>query len=215
MTTLRTLSRHAVPLFLLALLAFAPAWLAVRGMRPTTAADVKSVVRLVWIIAGTAWMFQLTLVGAAAPLVGQRLSQIGGARAAVRGFRRAIVPCAAAAIAVVIGGAALVVPGVILLVLFALTGASTEPGLPAPLLDSAAIVRRARIPVVALVAGLLVVDLALAVIALRFPLAVGKKPNAAQLASYRHLLPNLVVALALVTPPFACALAAVHRDHRS
>jgi hypothetical protein len=212
---LRTLVRHAVPLVLLSLVAFVPLWLVVRGMKPATAGEVKTVVRLVWILAGTAWMFQLALVGAAAPLVGQRLSQLAGARAAVLGFRRAIVPCAAAAIAVLIGGVALVVPGLILLVLFALTGASAEPGLPAPLLDSAAIVRRARLPVVALVAGLLVVDVALAFIALRFPFAIGKKPNAAQLASYRHLLPNLVVALALVTPPFACALAAIHRNHKS
>jgi len=214
-TAVRTLARHAVPLVLLSVLAFVPVWLAVRGVKPTTAGDVKSVVRLVWVVAGTAWMFQLALVGAAAPLVGQRLSQLDGMRAAARGFLRAVVPCAAAAIAVVIGGVALVLPGLILLVLFALTGASTEPGLPAPLLDSAAVVRRARLPVVALVAGLLVVDLALAFIALRFPLPVGKKPTAAQLASYRHLLPNLVLALALVTPPFACALAAVHRTHRS
>jgi len=95
---------------------------------------------------------------------------LGQANALGRGARnlvRALVPCAVALTAIALGGVALVVPGVLLLGLFALTGASdrlAEP-LPAALLDSVAVVRMHAKQVAIVVALMIAADLAIAAIA--------------------------------------------------
>lgn len=211
MIALRTYARYVLPLTLVSTLAFAPLCVLLGRPGAVTLTGVRTLVKLVWVVAGTAWIVQLTLVGAAAPLVGARLSQLRALRVALSGAVRAALPCAAAAAAVLVGGLALVVPGLLLLVLFALTGASDAPGIQAPLEASARIARRAPWRLAAIVAAVLVVDVLVALVVLRLPHPRPKLP--AHLATYRVMLPALFAGLALVTPVFACMLAAFHHRH--
>jgi len=164
----RTFARYLVPLAIVTVVVLAPVvGLALRVRPPADLAGAQRMLRLAWILAGSAWAFQLVLVGAAAPLAralaaGAPVSQLRALGLALAGIVRGALPCLAAIGAVLVGGLALVVPGVALLVLFSVTGASRERGMPAPLVDSAAVVR-AQLPVVAaIVAAMLAVDLALA-----------------------------------------------------
>ncbi|MGN6105504.1 MAG: hypothetical protein ACTHU0_10400 [Kofleriaceae bacterium] len=215
---LRTYLRYLVPLTALSAVALAPWWLvALRVAPPSDPAGARAVLRLGWMLAATAWIGQLALVGAAAPLAraleaGRPLAQLRALRDGAVQLVRGALPWLAAVAAIAIGGLALVVPGAALLVLFALTTASTERGIPAPLLDSAAIARRDLARVAAVVGAILVVDLAIAFAAQRAlaPAPVPKKLSPAQLASYANGLRAIAAALILGSPIAAAALAALH-----
>jgi hypothetical protein len=213
---LRTYVRYLVPLTLLAAVVFAPViYGALRMPAPRDPVRARAALTTAWVIASTAWMFQLALVGAAAPLA--RAVAAGAAPGQLRAFGRAavqlartLVPCLAAIAAVAIGGLALMVPGLMLLVLLALTGASTRCGLPAPLLDSIDLVRASARAVIAVVAAMLVVDLAIAFAAQQLlvpPLTRKMKP--VQLVPYRDLVRVTAVAVMIVSPIVATALAAI------
>lgn len=203
-----TLVRHGIPLFALAALAWGLVARVIHTGPPTDAAHAHTIVRLVWVYAGSAWIVQLALVGAAAPLVGRQLTQLRGARAAVMGLARGALPVAAATVAVLVGGVALVVPGVVLLVLLSLAGASTARTIPAALVDSAEHVRRAPLAVLVVVATMLAIDLGIAAAVLHgvatLP-AKGAKP--VQLATYRAVLAQVTGALGIVSPIIATLLA--------
>ncbi|MBA3396973.1 MAG: hypothetical protein H0T89_30365 [Deltaproteobacteria bacterium] len=212
----RTYVRYVVPLTIAALIVLAPiAYAGLRVRPPANALHAKALLQLAWIIAGTAWTFQLLLVGAAAPLAraiadGAPVSQPRALGLAIGGVIRAFVPCLGAIAAVAIGGLALVLPGVALLVLLSLTAASTARGMPAPLVDSAAIVRDRFWSVAAIVVAMVVFDVLLAVGAwklLAWPLA--KKVKPAQLAGYRDVVQVLAVGLLVASPIFAALLAGV------
>jgi hypothetical protein len=213
----RACVRYAVPLALLAAIALAP-WIAValRAEAPTNLAGARRALRTAWLLGATAWIGQLLLVGAAAPLVraldaGAPLSQLRALGRGALGLVRAAVPWLAAVAAIALGGLALAVPGLALLVLFSTTAASTRRGLPGPLVESAALVRR-RLPLVAgVVAAMLAVDLGAVYVAqeLLRP-AVARKPRPDQLAAYGHLVPAVAVAVLAIAPAIAATLAAVH-----
>ncbi len=208
---LRTYARYGAPLTLVSVIAFLPLYLLVRRVGPGSAANVKTVLELAWLVAGSAWIVQLAVVGAAAPLVGTRRSQWQALRAAGRGLVRAALPCVAVAGTVLVGGMALVVPALVLLVVLALTGASQAAGMPAPLEESVRVARRAPWRLAAIVAAMLLANVAIALIALRVPHARPKKP--VDFATYRRVLPLIVAGIAVVTPVFACLLASFHRRH--
>lgn len=213
---LRTLARYAAPLVLLSALVFAP--LALHALRAEAPRDAAAATRLlVWsfAVAGTAWILQLVLVGAVAPAVravaaGERVSQLRVlGRGLLHGVRMAL-PIAVVGAAVFVGGLALVVPGLALLVLLSLTGASSEPGMPGPLLDSVAVARANLRPVATVVLVMLVVDVALAggaylVLAGSLP----KKPTPEQLGAYRTVARVTALGLVAVSPLAATLLAAI------
>jgi hypothetical protein len=201
--------RHLVPLTLLSALALSPLIaLALRARAPANAAEAKAVLSLGWTLIALAWLGQLVLVGGAAAMMGERRSQL---RSLGRGFVqliRAVVPCLVAAAAVAIGSLALVVPAPVLLVLLSLTGASRERGLPAPLADSVAAVRRQWVAVAIAVAALLALDAAIGVAAHRvFVAPLPAKPTTPQLAATRDFVRAIAVALVVLSPLPACILA--------
>lgn len=212
----RTLVRYIVPLALVSVLVVAP-WLAIAWKSPWPH-DLKTAnlaLGRAFAIAGTAWMATFILVGAAAPLArsiaaGAPLSQLHALVAAFTSTLRMALPCLAAIAAVVIGGLALVVPALALLVLLALTGASTERGLPAPLVDSVAAVRAGWKPVAAIVAVMLLVDVALAFAAWKLvAVPFAKKLKPAQWATYGNVARVVAIGVLATTPVFATLLAAV------
>lgn len=186
--------RHVVGLTVLSAIALSPEiWIALRVGVPANAPAAKAAVSLGWVLIGGAWFGQLVLVGGAA-----RIER--GFGAGLAQMLRVVVPCAVAAIAVAIGCLALVVPGPVLLVLLALTGASTARGLPAPLVDSIDAVRGQLGAVALAVAAMLVIDGAIGVVAHRVFVA-------GQLAGARDFVRAIVVALVVVSPGPACVLA--------
>jgi len=206
---LRTWLRHLVPLTLLSALALSPLIaLALRARVPASAAEAKPVLSLGWMLLAAAWLPQLMLVGGAAAMTGERRSQL---RALGRGFVqliRAVVPCLVAAAAVAVGSLALVVPGPVLLVLLSLTGASRERGLPAPLADSVAAVRRQWTAVALAMVALLALDAAIGLAAYRtFVASLPAKPTPPQLAATRDFVRAIAVALVALSPLPACVLA--------
>ena len=219
--TFRTWLRYLAPLTVLAaatMLAFV--YFAV-VVKPATDVDTAHAqIRLGWILAASAWMFQLWLVAAAAPLVrglatGAPPAQLDALRGGVRALVRAAVPCVVAVIAIVIGGIALVVPGLALLALLCTTGASVASPLPAQLYESIAITR-ANVKLVAIVvAAVLAVDLAIAFGAqLALVHALPKKAPLALLAPTRTFVRVVALAAIGVSPVAACALAALHVRRR-
>ena len=213
---LRTWLRYFVPLAILSAILHLPvlrfAW---KLEVPKDIPAARSLLVTVWIVAGTAWIAQLVLVAAAAPAARslaakQPLTQWRALAGGFANMVRMALPIACVVAAIVVGGMALVVPGVMLLGLLALTAASTEPGLPAPLLDSVAIVRRHWRPVAIAMVAIVAIDLALAAIAyvaLADPLP--KKPSPKQLAEYRDIARAVTVGLAIVSPLAASVLAAI------
>ena len=145
----RTYVRYAVPLTVLTALAFAPLlYLAWRAKLPATISEGKSAVRLAWGLLAASLLPMLVLVGGVAPAVrsvatGQPASQLRAFGDGVRGLVAAMVPCALAFMAALLGMLALVVPGLVLLVLFALVGASSGAGA-GRLAEAAAVARAAR-----------------------------------------------------------------------
>lgn len=214
---LRTLSRYVVPLAIASATAVAPfALVAFTRPWPRDLPTANAALGRAFAIAGTAWMAALVVVAAAAPLArslaaGTPLSQRRALVAALANLVRMAIPCAGAIAAVVVGGLALVVPGLALLVLLALTGASTACGMPAPLADSVAAVRTGWRPVAAIVAAMLGFDLALAVGAWKLgTVPFANKLAPAQWATYGNVARVVVIGVAATTPIFATLLAAVH-----
>jgi len=213
---LRTYVRYLVPLTLLSALVFAPVlWFVLRLPVPSDAAFAKQLLRVVWVLAASAWIAQYLLVGAVAPAVraiasGEPLSQVRSLGRGFLGLARMLLPCLVAIVAIVIGSMALVLPGLALLALLALTGASTERGLPAPLLDSIAVARTNLRSVAITVVAIIVVDLAIVGVAyLVVAEPLPKKPAPAQLAAFRELAQIVTISLAAASPIAASVLAAI------
>lgn len=218
---LRTYARYAVPLTLLSVVVLAPLlYVAFRVPPPKDPIRARAALHLAWMLAGSAWMFQLVLVGAAAPLAraiarGEAPSQLRALGIAAVHLARGAVPALAAIAAVALGGLALVVPGLVLLVLFSLAAASPLPGLRAALEDSATCVREHARTVIAIVIAMLAIDLAIALVAKHvLVVPLGKRMAPAQLAAYRDVVRTVAVACVAVSPMIAAALAAV-RARRS
>jgi hypothetical protein len=213
----RAYARYLVPLTLLSVLALAPwLWLAAQLRPPADVAGARGALRLAWIVGGTAWIGQLLLVGGAAPLVraldaGAPLSQLGALGRGALQLARAAVPWLAAVAAIAVGGLALAVPGLVLLCLFALVPASARPGLPGPLVESAAAVRSCTLLVGGAIAALLALDLALVYAAQVSTLPPpAKKLSPDQLALYRRHVQIVAAGAAVIAPWIATLLAAVH-----
>lgn len=211
----RTLARYLVPLAAATLLVVAPwAIVALRAPWPRNLAGGNLALVNAFGIAATAWIATFVLVGAAAPLVralhaGAPLSQPRAIVAAVANTVRMALPCLAASAAVLVGGLALVVPAFVLMVVLALTGASTERGMPAPLVDSIARVRERWKPVALIVGVMLVVDVALATGAWKLvAMPFGRKLAPAQWATYGNIARIVVLGIAVTAPMFATLLAA-------
>jgi len=67
---LRTYVRYLVPLTVLAVIACAPiVWFALGATEPRDAASARAMLRVTFVIAATAWVWQIMLAGAAAELV--------------------------------------------------------------------------------------------------------------------------------------------------
>jgi hypothetical protein len=221
--TLRTWTRHVLPLTLMAVVTMLIVlWL---GLHERVAADVRAAqaqLFLGWKLAAVAWIFQLWLVGAAAPLVrgvaaGEPLSQGRSFAFGATGLVRAAVPCLVAVIAIMLGGLALVVPGVFLLVLVSMTGASEALGTGAipPITDSIATARKHLATIAIVVAIVLALDFAIALVAqLATAQTLPKKPNLAALTSARTYVRVVAIALVAFSPLPACAIAAVYQRQR-
>jgi hypothetical protein len=235
---LRTWLRYVVPLTVLSSIALSPvAYIALKTSAPGDVLHARQLVRIGWLLAGTAIAWQLLLVAAVTPAVrsiasalpagvlrgpaeldlaiaaGTPLSQLSMLTRGLASLARALVPWLVAIAAVLLGGLALVVPGVLLLVLLSLTGASDrltdEPA--RALADSVTIVR-AQLPRVAMLVALIVaVDLAIAYAAqLALVPAVGKKVAAAKLVPVQTFVRAIAVALVVLSPLAACTLAAAY-----
>ncbi len=201
---------------MLSALLFGPVlWMVFHLRPPTDAAQAGSLVRLGFTISALAWIAQLALVAGVAPAVrslehGRPLSQLRAFTAGIVNLVRMMLPCLLAVAAIGLGSLAVVLPGLGLLVLLSLTGASTEPGLPAPLVDSLATVRANLRSVVIVIAVMLAVDLAIPFVAqLVAASALPKKPSADQLATYRRVPQLIVATLAIMSPVLASMLAAI------
>jgi hypothetical protein len=217
--------RYFVPFLVLSVIAYAPLLLLVlRSSAPTDAAAAQGLLRFAWVVGASAWVPQFVLVGGVAPAVralaaGAPLSQVGALGHGLVGFVRMLLPCLLVAVAAAVGSLALVVPGLALVVLLSLTGASTERGLPGPLLDSIAAVR-ARLGLVTLVViAIVAVDLAIAVAAqLIFAAPIPKKTVPKQLdailATYQVVLYVVAGGLVVISPIVASVLAAIRVSKR-
>jgi hypothetical protein len=194
--------RYAVPLTALSAIALAPVIaLALRTVAPTDRAALPGAVARGWMMVALAWLCQLVLVGAAMAVARAEPSQLRAFTGGLARLVRAIVPCLAAAAAIAIGGLALAVPGVVLMALLALTGASDQRGLPAPLVDSIGFGRRHLRAVSIATGAMIALD---AAIGLAGVLAFA---HADRLAMARHLAPAIAAALVVASPLPATVLA--------
>ena len=213
---LRTLARYLVPLVLATAVVLAPiAHVVFHLPFPRDLATANAALRFGFVIAATGFIWTLFLVGAAAPLArsiaaGAPLSQLRAVPAAFGNLVRMAVPCAAAIAAIVVGALALVVPALVLLVLFAMTGASTERGMPAPLLEAARAARDQLRTTIVVVGVMLVLDIAIAIVGWKvFAVPFGKKLTPAQWATFGNVGRVVVIGLAATSPIFATLLAAL------
>ncbi|HET7505690.1 MAG TPA: hypothetical protein VFK02_31940 [Kofleriaceae bacterium] len=212
---LGTWLRYIVPLALLSAIALSPVIaIAARVSVPVDKSAASATLGTGWALLAIAWPCQLMLVGAASAIAGARsprASQLRALRAGLGQLVRAIVPCLAAMVVIAIGSLALAVPGLVLIVLLALTGASTARGLPGPITESIAIART-RLPAVALaVATMLALDAAIGLSAYRELVgALPHQPTPAQLAAVRTFVRVIAVALVVVSPLPACVIASIH-----
>jgi hypothetical protein len=200
-----------VPLTILSAIALSPlVALALATPPPSDLAGVRAVLARGWTLLAVAWPGQLVLVGGASVMTRGPSSQLGALGGGLVQLIRAALPCGVAAAAVAIGCLALAVPGPILLVLLALTGASRERGLPAPLLDSIAAARR-QLPAVALaVTALLAIDAAIGLLAFRaFVVPFPAKPGPAQIAAIRDFVRAIALGLVIASPLPATVLATI------
>lgn len=213
----RTWLRFVAPIAVLTAIVWAPiGHIAFHVMTPANAAQSRVVLRVGWLVAGSATIALLVLVGAVAPVVraiarGEQRSQVAMLRAGLAALVRAIVPATIVMFAVAIGALALAVPGVLLYVLLVLAPASDAEGVRARIADSVAVVRR-EWRVVALVLGVAFAAIAATVLAqqLALPMPLPKKPTAAQLIAFPALVRTASLACAIVLPLAAVTLAAVH-----
>ena len=212
---LRTLVRYAIPLALATIVVAGPLLVvAFRAPWPRNLPMANAAIARAVVLAILGWAAVLLLVAAAAPLArslarGAPLAQPRAVAAALANLVRMTLPCLAALGAIAIGGLALVVPALALLVLLALTGASTEPGMPGPLADSVRAVRARWRPVAAIVgamllgyAGLVVAGWQLATV----PFA--KRLSPAEWATYGNVARIVAIGVVATAPVFATLLAA-------
>ncbi len=215
--------RYIVPLTAIAaavMIVFVLTGLRVRP--PIDLANARSQMHQGWLLAAIAPLFQLVLVATAAPMVravatGEPLSQVAAVVDGVRSGLRAVVPIGLVVAVVAAGTIAVIVPGILLLGLFALTGASDQLGapLPAALVDSAAVVRAHAKQLAILFAIIIAADLAVAAIAhLAILPALGKKPPVAQLAATAPFLRTIAYVLVAFSALPGCALAAFYCDKK-
>ena len=119
--TLRAWLRYLVPLTLLSAIAFVPLlYVAWRVGAATDLQKARAQVRIAWILAGSAWMFQLLLIAGVAPAMrsvvrGAPLSQGRALVDGLRGLARGLVPWLIVVVAILLGGLALMLPGLFLL----------------------------------------------------------------------------------------------------
>lgn len=212
----RTLVRYVVPLAIATLVVMLPAaYLAFRAPWPRDLAGANLALARAFAFAGTGWIATFVLVGVAAPLArsvaaGAPLSQLRAVGAALANGARMALPCLAASAAVLVGGLALVVPAFVLMAMLALTGTSEERGMPAPLVESVAIVRARWKPVAAVVGAMFVVDVALAFVAWKtVAVPFGKKLKPIEWATYGSVARVVVLGIAASAPVFATLLAAI------
>ena len=219
---MRTYVRYLIPLTLLAVIACAPiVYAALRARVPLDASSARGMLRDTIAIGATAWIWQLILAGAAAVMAegvaaGAPLSQraalwrgLGGLLRAVRavprsgGSNRRRRPRA--------GGAGARFAG-------AAVADRREPrrGVPAALNDSIAAARQHLRPTAIVRVRDRRARRREIVLVARFALAVPlpKKPSPLQLIGYPRMLVVAVVALVLVSPLAACALAAIRHHAR-
>lgn len=197
---MRTWVRYIVPLTLLAFIACAPMlWIAFRSPAPPDVAHARAQLRLAWILASTAWVWQLWLVASVAPVIREPLSQVTAFTQGLRGLAVRAIPVLVAVLAILLGFVALVVPGLLLLVLLSPTGAH----------DDAVVVARASFKRVAwtlaaVIAGALLIALAcqLAIVP-----SIPKRAAAPKLVPMQTFVRTLAVALTLYAPLAACAIA--------
>jgi hypothetical protein len=208
--------RYVVPLAVATFVVVAPwAYVAFRAPWPRDLGGANLALARAFAIAGTAWIATFVLVGAAAPLArsiaaGAPLTQARAIVAAIGNMVRMALPCLGASAAVLIGGLALVVPAFVLMAMLALTGASTERGMPAPLVDSVAIVRTSWKPVALVVGAMVVVDVALVFAAWKtVAVPFGKKLKPVEWATYGTVARVVVLGVAVTAPLFATLLAAI------
>ena len=215
--------RYVVPLTLITAAVMIVFVLTGARIRPAVdLANARSQLHVGWLLAAFAWVFQLVLVAAAAPMVravaaGRELSQVAAFVAGVRNVLRAAVPIAVVLAAIVLGMVAVVVPGLLLLGLFSLTGASerlADP-LPAALADSAAIVRAHAKEVAVILAIIIAADLAVAAIShLAILPTLEKKMTAAQLAPVSAFVRTIAYTLVAFSAVPGCLLAAFYARKR-
>jgi hypothetical protein len=211
---LRTWLRYLVPLTLLSAIALSPVlYLALTARVPADATAGLSLRRLAWELVAVASASQLVLVSAAAAVIRHRPSQLRALTSGLVALLGAIAPCLAAIAAIAIGSLALVVPGLLLLPLLALTGASTESGIRARLLDSITAARANLRAVVLAVLALLALDAAIGLFAhLQLSVPFPRRPSPAQLTAARHILQAVAIALVAVSPLPATLLATIRRS---
>nr|HEX4312669.1 hypothetical protein [Kofleriaceae bacterium] len=202
--------RFAAPLLVAAIVALAPvlllAWMA---KPPADASQVGSSERLAYAMAALAFVGQLALAGGVHANTGAA-PRVGATRRAIAGVGRAAVPALLVVAAVVIGSLALVVPGLLLLALLALVGPAAQGDGPVTaVLARATEATRRQLPIVAaVVAALVVADVGLAV-GLRVALvSMPAKPSVHDLATTVRYLHALALALLVISPALAAALAA-------
>lgn len=222
--TFRTWVRYLVPLTLIAAVVMSVvAYIGYAVVPATDVAGARAELHLGWELAGTAWIFQLLLVAAAAPLVRSvaRNAPLSQPRALLAGAIRvlhAAIPVGIAVVAIVLGFVALVVPGLLLLGLLSLTAASdrVDEPLPAALDDSVAVVR-AHAKQIALVVGIMIAaDLALALAShlILIP-TIPKKATTSMLVPARTFVRVVAFTLVALSSLPACALAAVYGRQRA
>lgn len=204
--------RYAAPLTALSATAFAPVIvLALRTQVAIDRAGVTTTIARGWGLVALGWLCQLVLVGGATPIARAapaELSQLRAFTAGLAQLGRAIVPCVAAGVVIAIGCLALVVPGLVLFALLAVTGASDQRGLPAPLVDSIEFARR-HLPAIAVAAGaMFVLDVTIGVAA-QLVFASPAKLTVPALAAVPSFTRAIAGALVLVSPLPAMALAMV------
>lgn len=217
--TFRTWIRYIVPLTLIAAVTMCLVGYTAYSVAPATdIPTARAQLHLGWFMAATAWIFQLLLVAAAAPMVRTSLSQPAALIAGARQLVRALVPIGVAVAAIMLGFVALVVPGLLLLGLLCLTGASERlgEGLPAALEDSVAVVRANAKQVAIAIAVIVAADLALALAAHLILLpALPKKPTPAMMLPARTFVRVVALALIALSSLPACALATIYNRQRA
>jgi hypothetical protein len=221
--TLRTWLRYLVPLVVAEAIVIAPLGWVARKIVPTSAfATAHSQLVLGWILVGAAFVLQLLLVAAAAPIVKAMAASAPPAQhralaASLGGLVRGVVPWSVALVAITLGLTALVVPGLVLIPLLALACASDELGepLPAPLLDGIAVARGHLKAVLVAVAAVIALDVVIGLAAqLALVPTLTAKPSTAALTATHAFVSTVALALLAASPLTACALAATYRRLR-